>query len=325
MSTPAVTPEQFQYIKLPDGSYGRFRADASDDQIRSAISKDFPSAFPQPQKPAPAPGEQATISAQPKGVLPWLNNLEQDVRYGGQSTGLGKFLHAIGMQGINRGVSGDDPAIATPITGPIHAAQGAAMIPSHPIQGALRAGSGLLETATLPTAFVAPEGANVAATAAGEGTTEAGNLLARLLRRPATAAQSQSGYGGSLNLPRALRAIVPEQLVPKGEVGTLTNPGPFMKLPMKVAEEPKIGATMPLVVRPATDLQAVQQAEQGFETAAKPAGRLVLTPQEATAEDRLSAIAKTRAKQRGMQFAGGMVPREGRKVPWRPTVLPPDE
>jgi hypothetical protein len=47
MSTPAVTPQpdQFQYIKLPDGSYGKFRADASDDVIKGAISKDFPDAF----------------------------------------------------------------------------------------------------------------------------------------------------------------------------------------------------------------------------------------------------------------------------------------
>jgi hypothetical protein len=36
---------QFQYIRLPDGSYGKFRADASDDVIRSAIEKDFPGTF----------------------------------------------------------------------------------------------------------------------------------------------------------------------------------------------------------------------------------------------------------------------------------------
>lgn len=49
MSTqPVPQPDQFQYIKLPDGSYGKFAADASDDVIKSAISKDFPSAFQQP-------------------------------------------------------------------------------------------------------------------------------------------------------------------------------------------------------------------------------------------------------------------------------------
>jgi hypothetical protein len=38
--------DQFQYIKLPDGSYGKFAADATDDQIRASVSKDFPDAYP---------------------------------------------------------------------------------------------------------------------------------------------------------------------------------------------------------------------------------------------------------------------------------------
>jgi len=59
MSTSAVTPDQFQYIKLPDGSYGKFRSDASDEQIKGAISKDFPTAF----KPS-----VATAVAQRPGV-----------------------------------------------------------------------------------------------------------------------------------------------------------------------------------------------------------------------------------------------------------------
>jgi hypothetical protein len=42
-------PDQFQYIKLPDGSYGKFAANASDEQIRAAIQKDFPNAFPAPE------------------------------------------------------------------------------------------------------------------------------------------------------------------------------------------------------------------------------------------------------------------------------------
>ena len=35
----------FQYVKLPDGSYGKFRADATDAAIRAAIEKDFPGAY----------------------------------------------------------------------------------------------------------------------------------------------------------------------------------------------------------------------------------------------------------------------------------------
>jgi hypothetical protein len=37
--------DDYQYIKLPDGSYGKFSANATDDAIRTAILKDFPSAF----------------------------------------------------------------------------------------------------------------------------------------------------------------------------------------------------------------------------------------------------------------------------------------
>src|SRR5882724_579616 len=43
--------DQFQYVKMPDGSYGKFRADASDDVIRSTILKDFPDAYG-PHKPS---------------------------------------------------------------------------------------------------------------------------------------------------------------------------------------------------------------------------------------------------------------------------------
>lgn len=70
MSTPAITPDasqQFQYIKLPDGSYGKFRADASDDVIKQAIAKDFPSAFG---------GTNAVISNQPKpGSMAWFKSM----------------------------------------------------------------------------------------------------------------------------------------------------------------------------------------------------------------------------------------------------------
>lgn len=47
-STPEVesTKQSFQYIKLPDGSYGKFRADADDAAIVAAIEKDFPQAKP---------------------------------------------------------------------------------------------------------------------------------------------------------------------------------------------------------------------------------------------------------------------------------------
>lgn len=52
---------------------------------------------------------------------------------------------------------------------------------------------------------------------------------------------------------------------------------------------------------------------------------LVLSPEEASSEQTMQAIAKRRASERGMQFAGGMTPREGRSVPRFPTRMAPVE
>jgi hypothetical protein len=63
----------------------------------------------------------------------------------------------------------------------------------------------------------------------------------------------------------------------------------------------------------------------GTESVARPAGSLILTPSEAASEAQLARIAKVRASERGMQFAAGMVPREGRSVPRLPTRIPSEE
>src|SRR5438105_3675780 len=38
-------PEAFKYVKLPDGKYAKFRADASPEQMKTQVQKDFPQAF----------------------------------------------------------------------------------------------------------------------------------------------------------------------------------------------------------------------------------------------------------------------------------------
>jgi hypothetical protein len=52
---------------------------------------------------------------------------------------------------------------------------------------------------------------------------------------------------------------------------------------------------------------------------------LVLTPEEAASEEQMQSVAKRRASERGMQFAAGMTPREGRSVPRMPTRMAPTE
>lgn len=54
-------------------------------------------------------------------------------------------------------------------------------------------------------------------------------------------------------------------------------------------------------------------------------GRLVLTPEEALQRDQMMRVAQRSAHDRGMQFAGGQVPAEGRGVPTRPLANPTEE
>jgi hypothetical protein len=70
----------------------------------------------------------------------------------------------MGAQGINIGAqAGAEDTLASPVLGPIHAAQGVAETPQHPVRGPLKALGGVLETATLPASFIAPEAAEASA------------------------------------------------------------------------------------------------------------------------------------------------------------------
>lgn len=111
-----------------------------------------PQDTPQPQVP------QGTISAVPKPqgvqatVSDWLNKLESDVRHGGTETLPGKLLNKLGARGTDMGVSPDVAnMVASPVLGPIKTAQGVA-------EGSpLKTLGGIAQTASLPSAFVAPE------------------------------------------------------------------------------------------------------------------------------------------------------------------------
>lgn len=106
-------PDQFQYIKMPDGSYGKFRADATDAQIRSAVLKDFPTAY------GPAKPEVSISAAPPSGLMHpinWLNEAESDLKYGGGKTWLGRGFKAVGGQPL---YSGTSEQVADTIAGPI--------------------------------------------------------------------------------------------------------------------------------------------------------------------------------------------------------------
>lgn len=104
--------DDVQYVKLPSGEYGKFRADASDDAIRSQIMKDFPSAFESqkqqpPNKPIASPsemiGEGEEVGAQGNAELG-----KQYVQAGPMEVGRGVSEIAKGNvgHGIHRAVTG---------------------------------------------------------------------------------------------------------------------------------------------------------------------------------------------------------------------------
>jgi len=70
------------------------------------------------------------------------------------------------------------------------------------------------------------------------------NTIAGLMRRPATSAQSLANGPAAQGNPGTVKNILPSMLqkytipdwiVPKGEIGTPTNPGPFNKIPSKLS------------------------------------------------------------------------------------------
>lgn len=220
-----------------------------------------------PDSPTPTP--DASISA-PHGIKDWLNSAENDVRYGGDATLPGKILKSLGAKGLNRGVSegaANTPFITGPILGPIHTAKGVSNIPQHPLAGSLQAAGGLLETAGPFLGMGAPEASEAPQIAKGiigdiaEGGNTLRNATARMTRYPASAAQSEIGRAGAIKIPPGIRKYVPDMIVPKGEIGTITHPGPFSKIPMRVpkgipmagtpeAEQAASGSIMPRPLRP---------------------------------------------------------------------------
>jgi hypothetical protein len=183
--------------------------------------------------------------------------------------------------------------------------------------------------------------------------------LASKLRNPATARQSQLGKPGTVKniLPSFLQKYtVPEALIPKGELGTPTNPGPFNEIPSKMPQSylkappwetpahqefplgseeypgpfSKVPNKVPAPMRgdpfvppaqqtPFTAPIEAQSAEGVKGSIPKPSGRLVLLPEEVGPMERMQALAKKRASEHGMLYAAGMRPAGGGRVPMTPT------
>lgn len=214
-----------------------------------------------PKAPASAPVQPtATIGAQiPTNAGPlqragnWLKNVAGDIRTGGTETLPGRALVALGAKGTDTGNShavGD--FMASPVLGPLRTALGATQVasprnPAEVSQGARNIGGGVMDTAQIPSAFVAPE----AATALGNGlgraaemipsTTRAGQNFQTVMQaaknipidtselKTISARAQQLGQRGA-TMPKVMGKLA-DALQPEGyEAGT--------KTPIKFASEP---------------------------------------------------------------------------------------
>lgn len=138
---------------------------------------------------------QATISAtpQPTGIAGkaarWAQNVADDIKYGTDLTGVGSVLKGMGAHGVYSGNSkavGDFMA-SLPL-GLLKAGKGTAELSQsgQRWQGTKDVAGGLLDAATIPGSFVAPEAGELA----GQGINEAGNAIASQASRAAKAVKA---------------------------------------------------------------------------------------------------------------------------------------
>src|SRR5579863_7804213 len=127
-----------------------------------------------PQSSAP---EVGSISAQPAPsgmgdyLHRWVTNVQNDIKYGTDTTGVGTLLKKMGAHGVYAGnpeAVGDFMA-SLPL-GLLKTAGGVANLRNKPWQGTKEVVGGLLQASEMPGAFVAPEAGEVGANAAGAAT-----------------------------------------------------------------------------------------------------------------------------------------------------------
>jgi hypothetical protein len=153
------------------------------DQLSSGNASPSTVASPSPSQQTVTP-QQPSITATPEPtnvggqVERWARNLSEDLKYGTDLTGIGTVLKKMGAHGVysgNPAAVGDFMAslplgLSKVVTGMGEVAQ-----PGKRVQGAKDTVSGGLQAATIPSAFVAPEGAELA----GQGIDAGANVAAK--------------------------------------------------------------------------------------------------------------------------------------------------
>lgn len=145
----------------------------TDEVVAPIETGDAPAKFGSDVKidaPPPPTTNGAMMSAKPHAT--WLDDLESDLRQGGERTFVGRTLGK--MQGRDKGYTGLESGtskgtaefMGSPVLGATHAAQGIQETPEHPVKGPLKAIGGVLEMATIPGSFVGGPAAEAGISAA---------------------------------------------------------------------------------------------------------------------------------------------------------------
>lgn len=174
--------DEFQYVKLPDGSYGKFRSDASDAFIRASVIRDFPNAFNSPNPLTKTTGISA--APKPQGAAQSVEDSAQrilnDLRYGTATSGVGSVLKKMGAPGTRSGVSEETGEFMGSVPlGVTRAVKGLSEAPQggKSWQSVKDFVGGLLQASQMPLSMVTPE------------ETEAGALARKVIPNTSSAAK----------------------------------------------------------------------------------------------------------------------------------------
>ncbi len=222
--------------------------------LRTALEAGQPAA-PKDTESRFKPGE---LRAAPTGATPWLEDVERDVRGGGGRTIVGRALGQLqgrgekGYGGLEAGTSkGAAEFIGSAPLGLVHAAQGIAETPEHPISGALKTAGGFAEAFTIPAAFMGGPVAGRAIEAI-PSAEHAGHLLASVaedaghlpvnLNRSADAilrVRDLSERGGTM--PQAIRKLLARATEPGGKPLTFNEMRDFYSNITSLTAKEKMG------------------------------------------------------------------------------------
>lgn len=304
------------YIQLPDNSYIHLTGEETPDQLSALRTKLSGMQTPEGRAYANPPVATPASWQQPRDP------------YSGQAYGNAVPPQMAQKESSLDRIQGQAGQIqnisSTPVT---NAASG--------IMPAAGAGEAIAQRGLLP--FLQTAGRGIAKSAAGTAAgASLGGTLGYIFGHPKEGAQIGATVGGlSLPfLPNRVLASMPyganrafltnEELAAEQEAMRLAQRNAGLASgridPVSQAVRERRAAWLPTIVNPTPNALALPQGQGPEAVAGTRPNALVLTPEEAASEEQMQAIAKKRASERGMQFAAGMTPREGKKVPRMPAT-----